>query len=76
MTNRRWKQLSDRIAGTAQVDNNQPPVIFFNASTRLEAVSQNAAYSFLASKSLTWQVYPWCILPAMQVSPVCAWQQS
>ena len=52
MTNRRWKQLSDRIAGTAQVDNNQPPVIFFNASTRLEAVSQNAAYSFLASKSL------------------------
>ncbi len=52
ISNRRWQKLNVRVARIAPAAN-QPPVIFFNASTRLEAVSQNAAYSFLSSKMLT-----------------------
>jgi len=51
-SNRRWKRLNAEVAQAVTPDPDQPPLIFFNASTRLEAVSQNAAYSFLASKSL------------------------
>ena len=44
--------MSERVSHTAPLST-RAPVIFFNASTRLEAVSQNAAYSYLTSKALT-----------------------
>lgn len=52
VSNRRWHELSSRVAQIAPAESHAP-VIFFNASTRLEAVSQNAAYSYLSSKALT-----------------------
>lgn len=53
---RRGRQRIQRIA--AQIENNAPtqpsqkPVIFFNASTRLTGMSQNAAFSLLTAWSL------------------------
>ncbi len=57
-SNRKWQQLSADAAKASAVDPDQAPVLFFNASTRLEAVSQNAAYSFLASKALNLEGVP------------------
>jgi hypothetical protein len=37
------------VATTAQVDKGRLPVVFFNASTRITGLSQNAAFSLLAS---------------------------
>jgi hypothetical protein len=51
ISNQRWQKLSEQVARAAPASS-QAPVIFFNASTRLEAVSQNAAYSLLTSESL------------------------
>lgn len=53
----RWKVLSHQI-NTLNVDISQQPVIFFNASTRLGGVSQNAAYSRLTSLGLRAQGIP------------------
>jgi hypothetical protein len=53
----RWKVLSHRI-NTLDVDKSQQPIIFFNASTRLGGVSQNAAYSRLTSLGLRAQGIP------------------
>lgn len=53
----RWKNLSHQVA-SLKVDDHQQPVIFFNASTRLGGVSQNAAYSRLTSMGLRAQGIP------------------
>lgn len=54
---RRWKNLSHQVT-TLAVEKNQQPVVFFNASTRLGGVSQNAAYSQLTSLGLRAQGIP------------------
>lgn len=53
----RWKNLSHQV-NTLEVDNTKQPVVFFNASTRLGGVSQNAAYSRLTSLGLRAQGIP------------------
>lgn len=53
----RWKNLSHQVA-SLEVDKTHQPVIFFNASTRLGGVSQNAAYSRLTSLGLRAQGIP------------------
>ena len=58
LSNQRWKRLSASVAQGTPLDTTQAPVIFFNASTRLQAMSQNAAYSFLASQALRGQGVP------------------
>lgn len=57
-SNRRWQHLSTEIAQIAKEDAGSAPVIFFNASTRLQAMSQNAAYSFLTNQVLRRQGIP------------------
>ncbi len=54
---RRWMDLSHRV-NTLDLDDSQKPVVFFNASTRLGGVSQNAAYSRLTSLGLRAQGIP------------------
>jgi len=58
-SNRRWKHLSIQVnqAG-AENKMDSAPVIFFNASTRLQAMSQNAAYSYLTNQMLRLQGIP------------------
>jgi hypothetical protein len=58
-SNRRWKHLSIQVnrAG-AENKMGSAPVIFFNASTRLQAMSQNAAYSYLTNQMLRLQGIP------------------
>lgn len=53
----RWKSLSNQF-DPRSVDVHQQPVVFFNASTRLGGVSQNAAYSRLTSLGLRAQGIP------------------
>ncbi|MBA4385046.1 MAG: hypothetical protein C0410_09945 [Anaerolinea sp.] len=53
----RWKNLSHQVA-SLEVDESKQPIIFFNASTRLGGVSQNAAYSRLTSLGLRTQGIP------------------
>lgn len=53
----RWKNLSHQVV-SHEIDQTQQPVIFFNASTRLGGVSQNAAYSRLTSLALRAQGIP------------------
>jgi hypothetical protein len=52
LSNQRWKRISRVIYSKSLNDLNQKPVILFNASTRLESVSQNAAYSLLTGLGL------------------------
>ncbi len=56
--NQRWMRLSSTVEKNAPILTDQVPVIFFNASTRLGGVSQNAAYSRLASLGLRAQGIP------------------
>lgn len=56
--NWRWQSLTAEIKRTAKIDPNQRPVILFNASTRLQSMSQNAAYSMLTAMSLRMQGVP------------------
>ncbi len=49
---RRLERLALRAAKKSRPDPNLAPVLFFNASTRLVGLSQNAAFSFLASLGL------------------------
>jgi hypothetical protein len=57
-SNQRWRGLSSRIQKVKEIDDKAAPVIFFNASTRLQAMSQNAGYSFLVSLALRAQGIP------------------
>jgi hypothetical protein len=57
-SNQRWKRLSHQVKNHTQTQQEIPPVIFFNASTRLQAVSQNAAYSYLTLQALRRQGVP------------------
>lgn len=56
--NRRWQSLTSEVADTANLDASQPPVVFFNASTRLQSMSQNAAYSLLTAMGIRLQGVP------------------
>ena len=53
----RWKNLSHQV-NSLEIDNSKQPVVFFNSSTRLGGVSQNAAYSRLTSLGLRAQGIP------------------
>lgn len=57
-SNQRWKHLIGQIHRSQLTQPEQRPVIFFNASTRLQSLSQNAAYSLLASLGLRVQGVP------------------
>ena len=50
--NRRLQKMALRIKENAPSSEGVAPVVFFNASTRLENTSQNAAFSQLASWGL------------------------
>ncbi len=54
----RWKNLASRVESLTPIKEDTRPVIFFNASTRLGGVSQNAAYSRLTSLGLRAQGVP------------------
>ncbi len=56
--NRRWQSLTRKVADTVNLDTNQRPIIFFNASTRLQSMSQNAAYSLLTAMGIKLQGVP------------------
>jgi hypothetical protein len=49
VSNQRWKRLSAQVEKMTVTAEDTRPVVFFNASTRLIGVSQNAAYSYLTS---------------------------
>ena len=55
--NRQWQTLTVKAQQTPLLKG-QDPVIFFNASTRLEAMSQNAAYSLLTALAVRNQGVP------------------
>jgi hypothetical protein len=57
-SNQRWRRLSSDVTLTTAVDTTAAPVILFNASTRLQAMSQNAAYSYLVHQALRLQSVP------------------
>ncbi len=48
-SNRRLLQITRQVAQNAHLKPGQPPVAFFNATTRLAGISLNAAFSFLAA---------------------------
>jgi hypothetical protein len=50
--NQRILQLTRKVTANAKLNPEQPPVAFFNASTRLYGMSLNAAFSFLTACSL------------------------
>lgn len=56
-SNQHWKSLSKTISETP-CNKEIAPVIFFNASTRLQAMSQNAAYSYITLQALRLQGIP------------------
>lgn len=58
ISSQRWMQLSSQIEKQTPLLADQQPVIFFNASTRLGGVSQNAAYSRLTGLALRAQGIP------------------
>lgn len=58
LSDQRWKRLKTQVTQNAPTPQAIAPVIFFNSSTRLQAVSQNAAYSFLTLQALRLQGIP------------------
>lgn len=50
--NQKYKKFSDKVIEVVGNSATSPPILFFNASTRLEQVSQNAAFSLLTAWSL------------------------
>lgn len=48
-SNQRWQRLIHDVLSHADPVKETRPVVFFNASTRLQAMSQNAAYSLLTA---------------------------
>ena len=57
-SNRRWRRLTAAVTQAATPNPDTSPVVLFNASTRLQAMSQNAAYSFLLNQALRLQGVP------------------
>ena len=51
-SNQRWHRLIRQTEAECKASDSKNPVIFFNASTRIQSMSQNAAYSLLASLGL------------------------
>lgn len=58
LSDQRWKRLKQEVTQNASAPQTIPPVLFFNSSTRLQAVSQNAAYSILTLQALRLQGVP------------------
>lgn len=56
--NRRWQAIYSAVDAASPVKADERPVIVFNASTRLEAMSQNAAFSYISSMMLRMQGVP------------------
>lgn len=56
--NQRWQALTAAVERHSQPSADPRPVIFFNASTRLQAMSQNAAYALLSAQALRLQGIP------------------
>ena len=54
----RLRQMAQRVAREARPDPAQRPVVFFNASTRIWGLSQNAAFQLLTAWSLRLQGVP------------------
>jgi hypothetical protein len=50
--NQKFKKISDKVIEVVGNSATGPPILFFNASTRLEQISQNAAFSILSAWSL------------------------
>lgn len=50
--NQHWQALTAEIARQSQPADAHRPVIFFNASTRIQAMSQNAAYALLTAQAV------------------------
>jgi hypothetical protein len=46
-----WRvlKMTRQVTAHTKLSPDQPPVVFFNASTRLKGISQNAAFSFIAA---------------------------
>jgi len=58
LNDRQISTLESEIARTSIIDNKKPPVIVFNASTRITGLSQNAAFSLLTAWSLKMGGHP------------------
>ncbi len=56
--NQKYKKISDAVFEMVGKSATGSPILFFNASTRLEQVSQNAAFSLLCAWSLALDGYP------------------
>ena len=56
--NLRWQALTKAVNQVSAVVEDKKPVVFFNASTRLQSMSQNAAYSLLTAHMLRLQGIP------------------
>jgi hypothetical protein len=56
--NQKLKNFSEKIYTQAGNCASESPILFFNASTRLEQVSQNAAFSLLSAWSLALDRHP------------------
>lgn len=50
--NWRTLRLNRRVSGKARPNPGQPPVVFFNASTRLVGISLNAGFAYIAASGL------------------------
>ena len=57
-SNQRILSYARRVVKDSRLITGEAPVVFFNTSTRIEALSQNAAFSLLASWSLRLQGIP------------------
>ena len=58
LNNQRARSLANRIQKIASSSADGKPILFFNASTRLGGVSQNAAFAFLSSLAVQLAGYP------------------
>ncbi len=68
---RRLTHLARYVAQHARPDPNVPPVVFFNASTRLWGLSQNAAFQLLTAWSLRLAGVPVVQLVCQRGMPLC-----
>ncbi len=58
VNNSRIRKLANEIASNTDVENNKQPIVFFNASTRLDGLSLNAGFSLLTAWALRLQGVP------------------
>jgi len=56
--NRRWQKLTAGVVESTPLSSDLRPVVFFNASTRLQAMSLNAAFSLLSALGVRTQGVP------------------